>query len=80
MDDGVLGVYWWRDEKGIHYRARGIGPKYERLYRWLGKSSYRCTSVDWPWDFFMFDDPADHDRLIKDFGKDVMEDKDDDNE
>ena len=73
----VLGVYWWREEDGsIHYRARGIGPKYSRFYEWLHKTSYRCTSTDWPWDFFVFDDPEDHQRLINEFGFDVMEDRD----
>lgn len=80
----VLGVYWWRNDEGtIQYRARGIGPKYMKLYKWLDKSSYRCTSVDWPWDFFIFDDPADHDKLIAEFGDDVIEDvivEEDDNE
>lgn len=75
--DDVLGVYWWRNEDDIiQYRARGIGPKYTRLYEWLPKTSYRCTSTDWPWDFFVFDNPEDHQRLINEFGFDVMEDRD----
>lgn len=70
----VLGVIWWRKPDGsIHYRARGIGPTYSRFYKWLDDTSYRCTSTDWPWDFFVFDDPKDHDRLIAEFGKDVEE-------
>lgn len=75
MVDDVLGVYWWRDDDGvIHYRARGIGSKYIRFYSWLEKTSYRCTGEDWPWDFFVFDNPADHDKMVAEFGKDVYED------
>lgn len=79
----VMGVVWYRDGDNIRYAARGIGPKYKRLYEWLNKSSYRCTGIDWPWDMFVFDDPADHDRLIAEFGNDVYEDtyvEDEDNE
>ena len=73
--DGVIGINWRRNTKigSIHYEARGVGPKYKRLYEWLNKSSYRCTGTDWPWDFFVFDDPKDHDRLIAEFGDDVRE-------
>lgn len=77
VDVDILGIHWWREEDGIHYRCRGIGDKYMRLYNeWFPKSSYRCTSVDFPWDFFVFDNPKDHDRLIADFPGDVIEDKD----
>lgn len=74
MDD-VMGVAWWRDTDKIIYSARGIGPKYKELYRWLyNESSYRCIREDFPWDVFEFDDPKDHDRLIAKFGDDVYED------
>ena len=74
-DDGVLGIVWWDGDDGIrHYRCRGTGPKYEHFYVWAKYSSYRCTSSDWPWDYFVFDDPADHDRLIREFPKDVWKD------
>jgi hypothetical protein len=75
MVDDVMGVAWYREGDSIHYAARGTGPKYKRLYEWLMKeSSYRCTGEDWPWDYFVFDNPADHDRLITEFGADVYED------
>ena len=74
MTDDVLGIIWWDDENGRHYRCRGFGPKYEHFYLWAKHSSYRCTSTDWPWDFFVFDDPNDHDRLIREFPCDVWED------
>lgn len=81
-DRDVMGVVWYRTDSGIEYAARGIGSKYERLYDWLYKSSYRCVGVDFPWDRFVFDDPQDHDRLIAEFGNDVYEDtyKDEDDE
>lgn len=76
MDDGVVGINFRRNKiiNSIHYEARGNGPKYRRLYEWLNKSSYRCTGDDWPWDFFVFDDPKDHERLLSsEFGKDIRE-------
>lgn len=78
----VMGIHWWREDDGIHYACRGIGPTYMKFYNeWVPKSSYRCTDQDFPWDYFMFDDPADHDRLIADFGNDIVrEDKDTDDE
>jgi hypothetical protein len=74
----VLGIFWWIKEDGtIRYRCRGIGKQYDRFYQeWVPGSSYRCTSTDWPWDFFVFDDPKDHDRLLKDFPAYVIEDND----
>ena len=75
--DGVVGINWHRygenTPHGIQYECRGIGPVYKRVYEWLNKSSYRCTGQDWPWDFFVFDDPKDHDRLIEKFGEHVSE-------
>jgi hypothetical protein len=71
----VIGIYWWVEDGIKHYRCRGIGPKYEKFYKeWIPSSSYKCTGDDWPWDFFMFTDPKDHDRLIADFPGDVFED------
>lgn len=77
-DPDVIGFYWWWEDGVRHYRCRGIGPKYTDFYRnWIPTSSYRCTGDDWPWDFFVFADPADHERLIAKFPDDVMEDSED---
>ena len=76
MSDDVLGIIWWDDQDGRHYRCRGIGRKYRHFYdKWVKTSSYRCTNEDFPWDYFVFDDPDDHARLINDFLGDVWEDK-----
>jgi hypothetical protein len=76
-DPDVIGFYWWWEDGVRHYRCRGIGPKYTDFYHnWIPTSSYRCTGDDWPWDFFVFDDPADHERLIAKFPDDVVEDSD----
>lgn len=77
MTDGnILGIIWWDADDGRHYRCRGFGIKYRYFYdRWIKTTSYRCTSEDWPWDFFVFDDPNDHERLIQEFPGDVSEDK-----
>ena len=79
-DIDVFVIYWWNKEDGSkRYRCRGIGPTYDKFYdEWVPNSSYINTSDDWPWDFFKFGDSQDHEKLIRDFGKYVFEDKDDD--
>ena len=71
----ALAIIWCNDEDGTrHYRCRGIGPTYKRFYHeWVPTSSYRCTGTDWPWDYFVLDDPSDHNRLVKDYHNDVWE-------
>jgi len=75
-DNDIIGIIWWTDDDGsIHYRCRGTGETYRKFYEeWVPTSSYRCTSVDFPWDFFVFDNPIDHDRLIQDFPGIVVKD------
>lgn len=68
----VLGITWWTKADGTRqYQSRGIGEKYDELYRWLPKTSYKCTGEDFPWDYFVFDNPTDHDVLCEKFGADV---------
>ena len=73
----VLGINWHRYGKdmphGVAYECRGIGPTYKRFYEWLSTTSYRCTGEDWPWDFFVFDDAKDHDRMMELFGAHIVE-------
>lgn len=73
----ILGICW-REIDGVRtYRCRGLGPKYEYFYStWVPKSSYKCISVDWPWDTFILTDPNDHEKLIELFPNDVEEDTD----
>jgi hypothetical protein len=68
----ILAIYCWDEGDIRHYRSKGIGKKYDELYRWIYTTSYKCTSEDMPWDYFIFQDPADHDRLIEKFGDDVI--------
>jgi hypothetical protein len=76
-DADVLGIYWWVENGIKHYRCRGIGQKYTKFYNeWIPFSSYKSTGNDWPWDFFIFNNSDDHDRLIADFQNDVIEDWD----
>lgn len=35
---------------------------------WIPNSSYKCTSDDFPWDYFVFTDPSDHWSLLRDYG------------
>lgn len=77
-DSGVLGVVWWISDDGIRkYGCRGSGEKYKQFYIWLKDTSYRCTSTDWPWDYFVFEDVNDHEKLTQEFPNDVWEDKND---
>jgi hypothetical protein len=76
-DADVMGIYWWVEDGIKHYRCRGIGPKYTKFYReWIPSSSYKPTGEDWPWDYFIFTNPEDHNRLVADFPGDVIEDWD----
>ena len=81
MDD-VLGIYWWieiHNGKQIRkYRSKGIGKKYDSLYKWLPTTSYKCIHEDFPWDYWIFTDEVDHDRMCKLFGEDVWHDKNSD--
>lgn len=73
----VLSIIWHDDENRTrHYRCRGYGPRYRRFYMWIKTSSYRCTGDDMPWDYFVFDDPKDYERLVADFPGDVWQDAD----
>ena len=72
-DTDIFAIIWWQGDNGIHYRCRGIGESYRQFYNeWIPNSSYRCTSSDFPWDYFVFDDHSDHERLINDFPNNVM--------
>jgi len=74
--DDVLGIYFHKNENGsFEYRARGTGKKYKKFYKeWIPNSSYVCVGEDFPWDYFRFNDPNDHDRLLKDYPEDVFDD------
>jgi hypothetical protein len=76
MMDDVLVIIYYDDENGIrHYRCSGAGYRYRKLYsEWFPTSSYRCTDEDFPWDYFVFDDSNDYDRLVHDFPACVSED------
>lgn len=76
MTDDVIGFPWWWKDGIRHYGCRGIGPKYTYFYRvFAPSSSYRSTSEDFPWDYFVFDDPADHERLVSLYPNDVWEEE-----
>jgi hypothetical protein len=72
----IFNILWWKDDSGIiNYSCRGFGKTYNEFYKnWIPTSSYRCTLEDFPWDYFVFDDPADHERLLKDFPESVSND------
>ena len=74
MTTDVLGIYYNTCDDGTYqYRCRGFGPKYNLLYRWLRTTSYRSTGQDFPWDYFVFDNPRDHVTMCQMFPDDVVE-------
>jgi len=74
-EPNVMGIYYWMEDGVRQYRCRGIGAKYNNFYRnWIPNSSYKCIGSDFPWDFFIFKNPEDHDKLLQDYPEDVFED------
>lgn len=64
----IMVVYYSKTDNGIKYRCGGYGSTYDHFYnKWIPSSSYQCTSVDFPWDYFIFRDPEDHQRLLDDY-------------
>jgi hypothetical protein len=85
MNDKIsesFGIGWHFQEDGTKkYYCRGTGDKYKYFYDvWVKFSSYRCVGVDWPWDMFVFDNPKDHERLIRDHPDSVYYNGDDEDE
>lgn len=72
-ENNVLGINYHIESDGTKiYQCTGAGPKYERFYNvWLPSSSYRSIKQDFPWDVFVFDNPEDHERLVRDYPDDV---------
>ena len=48
------------------FSIRGLGARYDSLYRWLNgkKCSARSVANDWPWDTIVFDDPFDEQSFL----------------
>lgn len=55
---------------GTVYGCRGIGDKYATFYnKWLTGRSYKCVRFDFPWDYFIFEDPLDEKDFISEYYK-----------
>ena len=73
--EGVLGIwYWTTEDQKIHYRCSGNGSIYAEFYKWIKTTSYECTSTDFPWDFFVFKDPADEATILERYSKSIFKD------
>ena len=49
-----------------HYGCRGIGADYDEFYdKFLVGKSYKSTSEDWPWDYFIFLDINDEQLFLE---------------
>jgi hypothetical protein len=69
----VLAINYYIESDGAKkYECRGFGYKYEKFFNvWVPSSSYRFVHMDFPWVIFVFDNPEDHERLIRDYPDDV---------
>ena len=73
--ENILTIIHWQDEENVnHFGCRGIGEDYRRFYEWLRTTSYKCTSEDWPWDYFIFTSPEDSVKLHEHWGMYIMHD------
>lgn len=70
----LLVIYYNKSPSGYQYRCSGGGEAYTKFYRWVDATSYRCTHDDFPWDYFVFDNPADHQKLLDEFSPYVIDD------
>lgn len=59
----------YEDEDGkTVYGCRGIGPSYADFYnKWLPHTSYKCVREDFPWDYFIFENPEDEKMFIEEY-------------
>lgn len=75
----MIGIPYWTtdtDDK-IHYGCKGSGPRYIEFYEWIKTTSYKCTSEDFPWDYFIFEDPKDDAEILIQFGDCMWNDDED---
>lgn len=55
-----------------HYGCRGIGPDYNDFYsNFIRGTSYKSTSNDFPWDYFVFSDIADEQKFLKKYSSKI---------
>lgn len=76
----VLGITasWSPKRNQNVFGVRGVGQRYENLYRWLNgkKCSARSVSNDWPWDYIVFDDPFHEQQFMTIYQGDIIHDED----
>lgn len=54
------------------YGCRGIGNKYNFFYHtFITRLSYKCLYVDFPWDYFIFEDINDEQKFLEKYSKDI---------
>ena len=74
-EEDALSIIHWVDEQNVvHYGCRGFGETYKKFYEWLSTTSYKCTSNDWPWDYFIFTNYHDCAKLHEYWGMYIMQD------
>ena len=71
-DYNVLGFVAFIKNGERHYGCRGTGKDYDDFYgRFLNGKSYKCTSEDFPWDYFIFTDIKDEQRFLKEYSSKI---------
>ena len=74
-NENILSIIQWKDEEDVqHFGCRGVGENYSRFYAWLRTTSYKCTSDDFPWDYFIFTNPQDSVKLQEYWGMYIEQD------
>lgn len=71
-DYNVLGFVAFIKNGERRYGCRGTGKDYDDFYgRFLNGKSYKCTSEDFPWDYFIFTDIKDEQRFLKEYSSKI---------
>lgn len=73
----VMGIIYWKEDDGRHYRIRGWGPTYNSFYDWANACDYcKFTSNDWPWDYFIVTKLSAEKEMWDKFGEYIEKDQD----
>lgn len=75
-DNGVIGFCSFITKEGTRrYGCRGMGKVYQYFYdNFIVGKSYKSTSEDWPWDYFVFEDIKDEQKFLNKYSKDIYYD------
>jgi hypothetical protein len=68
----VIGFVAFITDGVRHYGCRGIGRRYSEFYnKFIVGKSYKCTTEDWPWDYFYFTDIKDEQTFLQKYSAEI---------